>query len=341
MIGAGAVVQTIHLPTLARLSEEFTIRTVMDTDPATAQAVAARVGAQASTDLEDVLNDESIEVVAICSPPEFHAEQTVAALRAGKRAVLCEKPLATSHDELRDIAEALAETGGLLVVGAMHVFDPAWTEIRPRLGELVRSARTVRSSIVLPFNDRYESRASHLLPRQPMSMPDASDPAVRQAFLNAAVLGLAVHDLPLVHELIGRPGTDAEIVSAEFLEPFGYVIGIRAGQTLVEVSGLMQPHWKPLWELEAVSAEEVLHVEFTPSFVPAGSATATITGAQGAFSVGNRPTNGYEAEWRRLAQALQGQTDAVPSSADVLADAEFVVHVADRATALLGEQVPA
>jgi predicted dehydrogenase len=37
-------------------------------------------------------------VVPICSPHRFHAPQVTAACRAGKRAVLCEKPFAMSGD---------------------------------------------------------------------------------------------------------------------------------------------------------------------------------------------------------------------------------------------------
>lgn len=50
LIGAGAVVQTVHLPTLARLADEFTVLRVMDTDPVTAERVAARVGAEPTTE---------------------------------------------------------------------------------------------------------------------------------------------------------------------------------------------------------------------------------------------------------------------------------------------------
>lgn len=47
---------------------------------------------KASLDFEDLLNDEEIDVIDICTPPYAHIEMIVKALRAGKH-VICEKPL--------------------------------------------------------------------------------------------------------------------------------------------------------------------------------------------------------------------------------------------------------
>ena len=44
----------------------------------------------------------------------------------GKRGILCEKPLATTVAEAQLIADASARTGVPVVVGAMHVYDPAF-----------------------------------------------------------------------------------------------------------------------------------------------------------------------------------------------------------------------
>ena len=46
IIGAGAVTQAIHLPTLARLPDQFRVVTVMDVDAGAAELVAARAGAE-------------------------------------------------------------------------------------------------------------------------------------------------------------------------------------------------------------------------------------------------------------------------------------------------------
>src|SRR5262245_25482652 len=63
--------------------------------------------ASATTDLDALLGDTSIDVVIVCSPSDVHAEQTEQALRAGKH-VLCEIPLALSLAET-DRLTALAD----------------------------------------------------------------------------------------------------------------------------------------------------------------------------------------------------------------------------------------
>ena len=125
-LGAGPVTQAIHLPTLARIGDLFTVSHITDINLEIAASVAARVGSRHSTSLDALLDDPSVDVVAVCSPHQFHADQVIAACRAGKRAVLCEKPFAMSGEEASRIAAVSAETGVPIVVGAMHTFDPGW-----------------------------------------------------------------------------------------------------------------------------------------------------------------------------------------------------------------------
>jgi 2-hydroxy-4-carboxymuconate semialdehyde hemiacetal dehydrogenase len=74
-----------------------------------ARAFAEEFGAAlATTDLDELLADPRVEAIIVCSPTDFHAEQTERALLAGKH-VLCEIPLATSlaeTDRLIDLAAA-------------------------------------------------------------------------------------------------------------------------------------------------------------------------------------------------------------------------------------------
>ena len=125
-LGAGPVTQAIHLPTLARLPDVFEVVHISDVDPEIAASVAARVGARSSSTIEQLLDDPAVDVVAVCSPHQFHAAQVITACRAGVKGVLCEKPFATSGEEASEIAAVSAETGVPILVGAMHAFDPGW-----------------------------------------------------------------------------------------------------------------------------------------------------------------------------------------------------------------------
>jgi predicted dehydrogenase len=57
-------------------------------------------------DYRRMLADDSIDIVDICSPPWLHAEQAIAAARAGKH-VLLEKPIALSWEDAKDVRDAL------------------------------------------------------------------------------------------------------------------------------------------------------------------------------------------------------------------------------------------
>ena len=53
----------------------------------------------------DIVNDPEIDVVSICTPNNVHAEIAIAALNAGKH-VLCEKPIASTLEDAKAMAEA-------------------------------------------------------------------------------------------------------------------------------------------------------------------------------------------------------------------------------------------
>ena len=59
---------------------------------------------------DDLLKDPKVDVVHINTPIQSHAEQSIAALRAGKH-VACTVPMATTVEECRQIVEAVKETG--------------------------------------------------------------------------------------------------------------------------------------------------------------------------------------------------------------------------------------
>ncbi|MFI7573882.1 Gfo/Idh/MocA family protein [Micromonospora sp. NPDC049497] len=69
---------------------------------------ADRLGWDAyTTDWRDLIARDDIDVVDICTPGDSHAEIALAALAAGKH-VLCEKPLANTVSEAREMAAAAA-----------------------------------------------------------------------------------------------------------------------------------------------------------------------------------------------------------------------------------------
>ena len=283
-LGAGPVTQAIHLPTLARLTEIFAVTHVNDVDGEVAAAVGARVGAAHSTSIDALLDDPQVDVVAVCSPHRFHAAQVIAACRAGKKAVLCEKPFAMSAAEAAEVAAVSAETGVPIIVGAMHTFDPAWRAAVAHWGDLPETSHTLRSSIVLPPNPRFEDFATEVVTRPSFPAQDLDDPEVQAGMVHGGVMGLAIHDLPLIRALLPR-FDDLHVLSAHALAPFGYQIVLTAGGKTVELHAAMTATWRPDWVLEAFSDHRALRVEFSPSYVHAGSGVTTIRSERGGLDV--------------------------------------------------------
>ncbi len=84
------------------------------------QAVAFRApGAKLLSDWRDAVNDPEIDLIDICLPDNLHYEVAKAALLAGKH-VFCEKPLADTAAEARELADIAKAKGVVTRVG--HAF---------------------------------------------------------------------------------------------------------------------------------------------------------------------------------------------------------------------------
>ena len=119
--------RAFDLPLSARMS------VVCGRDHAAAAAAAAKLGwAEHLTDWRALVARDDIDLIDICSPGDTHAEIALAALAAGKH-VLCEKPLANTVAEAREMvaAAAAAQPHGVRVMcGFNYRRVPAVTLMR-------------------------------------------------------------------------------------------------------------------------------------------------------------------------------------------------------------------
>lgn len=127
LVGAGNFAQGVHLPNLQTLEKDFAIQSVMSRTGATAKGIATQYRAEyATTDYQQVLGDERVDLVLISTRHNLHASMALEALRAGK-SVFVEKPLALNEAELAGIErfyEGRAD-GPLLMTGFNRRFSPA------------------------------------------------------------------------------------------------------------------------------------------------------------------------------------------------------------------------
>jgi predicted dehydrogenase len=97
---------------------------VVGPDAVRARAVAEPLGAAWDADVRGWLSRDDVDAVVICTPPDVHREIALAALAAGKH-VLCEKPLAMTSAEAREMVGAAAARGRVLKCGFNHRHHPA------------------------------------------------------------------------------------------------------------------------------------------------------------------------------------------------------------------------
>ena len=84
--------------------------------------------------LAEVLTDPNVELVDLCTPTPLHAEQAIAALKAGKH-VLCEKPLARTSTAAEKILGAARNAPGFIMPAMCMRFWPGWSWLKAVVDE--------------------------------------------------------------------------------------------------------------------------------------------------------------------------------------------------------------
>ena len=81
------------------------------------------------SDYNDLLKRDDIDVVIVATPDFLHLEHVVATLEAGKH-VLCEKPMAMTIEECKEMIEASERTGKKLMVGQICRYAPGFMKAK-------------------------------------------------------------------------------------------------------------------------------------------------------------------------------------------------------------------
>lgn len=130
VIGAGFMA-TVHSRAIRNAGGA--LAATASSTPASAREAASRLGiAKPHDSLEALLDDDSIDVVHICTPNTTHFEIAAAALRAGKH-VICEKPLTTNAADAQELIDLANEHGLQGSVPFIYRFHPMVREARARI----------------------------------------------------------------------------------------------------------------------------------------------------------------------------------------------------------------
>jgi predicted dehydrogenase len=113
IIGCGAIFP-LHAKAVSAM-ENVDLLKVIDIDIDKAKRAGIEHACDATDDYREILNDDRIHVVHLCTPHYLHAEMTVDLLRAGKH-VLTEKPMAADLPSAIRMLEAAEQSSGQLGV---------------------------------------------------------------------------------------------------------------------------------------------------------------------------------------------------------------------------------
>ncbi len=189
IIGCGYVTESRHLPALKSV-RGMRVSALSDIDAQRLERAAGQFGvAGRYTDYRQLIESADVDAVAVCVPPQFHAEMALRALEAEKH-VFIEKPLALSIQEC-DILEARAASHGALKV--MVGFNLRWHRLVRAMRETIRRGELGRIKLVRT-----------VLTSGVRLRDDFADWRQRQHTGGGALFELGVHHFDLLRFLLER-----------------------------------------------------------------------------------------------------------------------------------------
>lgn len=172
-----------------------------------AAALAATAGARVLASCEELAAAPDVDVVYVVTPPALHRAHVLTLLDAGK-AVVCEKPFATSAAEARELVERSRARGVFCMEGMWMRFTPAARALRALVDAGgIGAPQALSASLGLPLD----------LP--------AGDRRLDPAQGGGALLDLGVYPISLAVWLLGRP---ARVAADAVRGPTGVDLQVEA-----------------------------------------------------------------------------------------------------------------
>ena len=342
VVGAGPVMQRIHLPSLRALAGVEVVA-LADLDRNLGTRVAQAFGiARVYGDVRELLAAEPQldGVIAVTGKP-WHAAACLPVLERGLP-VFTEKPLAATLADARTMVETATRTGARLMVGYMKQYDPAVIEARRRLED--GAIGPVRYARIHDFGGDFVCGAQGvatlpLVPPQPAgprpaatraggpSAPPDAEQRRRQAF--DQWIEVWIHDVNLVQHLFG-PVRDV-VWSREGAPKLALVRCTSGAEVLLELGG---PHPGGLpWDetIDAYGPSGQLALRLKPPFLRHAQTGLTIETPAGTQAVRCGHAEAFTEEIRAFCRLLQTGDAPATDGAMGLADMELCARLVDAA----------
>ncbi len=341
IVGCGEVTQLIHLPALAFLAELFRVEALCDVSAEVLAEVGGRWRIEKLvTDYRALVESPDIDAVLVANPDAYHVEVVLAALVAGKD-VLVEKPMAMTRRETDEVVAAATRTGGVVQVGYMRRYAPAFVEACRMLPE-IGPIKLARVHDVIGSN--------HLLIRQtarvarPRDLADGIVAAGRRAYAERVdeaigvgtpealrtaygiLLGLSSHDISAMRELLGMPKgvlyAAARHEGMYLSAAFDYGTFVCNFETGIDGIPRFDGH------LEVYGQERVVRVDYETPYLRNMPIRLRVTGANGSGGVDERVSqrdwgDPFVAEWEAFHENVRGRRTPKTSPEDYRHDLEL------------------
>lgn len=197
IIGAGRIGR-VHADALCRRIPEAQVVAIVDVNEAAAHAAAAEFGIpHASGNYQDVLNNESIDAVLICSSTDTHSQFIIEAAQAGKH-IFCEKPIDFDLKRIDSALAAADQAGVKLLIGFNRRFDPNHVRVKQAV---------VNGDIGTPH-------LLHIISRDP-----APPPLSYIRVSGGMFLDMTIHDFDMARFLIGAEVEEVYAAAGVMVDP--------------------------------------------------------------------------------------------------------------------------
>lgn len=196
VIGAGRIGK-IHAGNIATRIPNATLVAVADVNAKAAEELGAKWNAKAVADYHAILDDKTIQAVAICSSTDTHAKIVQEAAAAGKH-IFCEKPIDHTLEKIDAALAAVNKAGVKLQIGFNRRFDSNFKKVR----ELVAQGKIGKPHIL-----RITSR-------------DPAPPPIEYVKVSGGIfLDMTIHDFDMARYLMGSEVTQVFVAGGVMVDP--------------------------------------------------------------------------------------------------------------------------
>lgn len=130
IISGGMIANAAHIPAYRNMRDDVEIVAVCDIYEPSARATAERWGISGVyTNAEEMLEREKPDLVSVCTSNAAHKSMTMLALQHGAN-VICEKPLAVTYRDAKELFDTAARMGKKLVACQSSRFTPEYLDAR-------------------------------------------------------------------------------------------------------------------------------------------------------------------------------------------------------------------